>query len=262
MRLFIRISKLKSRKIKPAQHTTPTDLSNRPPYVNGMKILLVEDDPTLNANVKEALTAEQMLVEPVFDGLLAERMLRQGPYDCVVMDINLPGKSGYALCEQFRTYNQNTPVLLLTAFSDLDDKIKGYDCGADDYLTKPFFMRELILRIQSLTKRAGRKEETGISEKIMAGDIAIDQRQKKVWRQNTEIELTPREYQILLRLAQTPAEIVSKNDLIKEIWGGSVGFNTNTIEVYVNFLRNKIDKPFGRNTIKTKVGYGYYLDPA
>lgn len=225
-----------------------------------MKVLLVEDDPTLNANIKEALTAENMAVHNVFDGLLAERMLNQNAFDCVVMDINLPGKSGYELCTQFRTYNTRTPVLMLTAFSELEDKIRGYDCGADDYLTKPFFMRELILRIHSLVKRSRFNEEEITDEKILAGDIVIDRRQKKVWRNGHEIELTPREYQILLRLSQTPGEIVSKNDLIKEIWGNAVGFNTNTIEVYVNFLRNKLDKPFNRNTIRTRVGYGYYLD--
>ncbi len=225
-----------------------------------MKVLLVEDDPTLNANIKEALTAENMAVHNVFDGLLAERMLNQGTFDCVVMDINLPGKSGYDLCTQFRTYNTRTPVLMLTAFSELEDKIKGYDCGADDYLTKPFFMRELILRIHSLVKRSRFSEEEITGEKILAGDIIIDRRQKKVWRNGQEVELTPREYQILLRLSQTPGEIVSKNDLIREIWGSAVGFNTNTIEVYVNFLRNKLDKPFNRNTIRTRVGYGYYLD--
>lgn len=225
-----------------------------------MKILLIEDDPTLNSNIRDALTAEDILVDNVFDGLLAERMLRQNEYHCIVMDINLPGKSGYELCRQFRTYNQFTPVLFLTAFSDLDDKVKGYDVGADDYLTKPFFMRELVLRIRSLVKRAKPGESSPSGENIAAGDLIIDQRQKKVKIRDAEIELTPREYQILLRLAQNPGEVVSKNDLIKEIWGSSVGFNTNTIEVYVNFLRNKIDKPFNRNTIKTKVGYGYYLD--
>ncbi len=119
-------------------------------------------------------------------------------------------------------------------------------------------MRELILRVNALVRRAKRNEEE--NDKLIAGDILIDDHRKKVFRQGKEIELTPREYQILLRLARNPGEIVSKNDLIEEIWGGGVGFNTNTIEVYVNFLRNKLDKPFGQNTIRTKIGYGYYLE--
>ncbi|MBL0310497.1 MAG: response regulator transcription factor [Bacteroidetes bacterium] len=226
-----------------------------------MNILVIEDDTTLNKNINEALRAENLNAESVFDGLLAERMLKRGHFDCVVMDVNLPEKTGFELCREYRKFNATTPVLMLTAFSELDDKVKGFDCGADDYLTKPFFMRELILRINALIKRnknqnSNRQEST----QIIAGDIIINQATKKVLRQGNEILLTPREYQILLKLAENKGEIVPKSDLIKEIWGGAVGTNTNTIEVYINFLRNKLDKPFGKNTIKTKVGYGYYLD--
>ncbi len=226
-----------------------------------MNILVIEDDATLNKNINEALRAEKFNVESVFDGLLAERMLKKQQFDCIIMDVNLPGKTGFDLCQQFRTYNTNTPVLMLTAFSELDDKVKGFDCGADDYLTKPFFMRELLLRINSLIKRnksngANQFENTIIT----AGDITINQTSKTVFRQKTEISLTPREYQILLKLCKSRGEIILKNELISEIWGRSVDTNTNTIEVYINFLRNKIDKPFGKNSIKTKVGYGYYLD--
>ena len=174
------------------------------------------------------------------------------------MDINLPKKNGYDLCKEFRTYNTHTPVLMLTAFDELEDKIKGFDSGADDYLTKPFYMRELILRIKSLIKRS-QNNKSSFQEIITALDISIHVAQKKVTRQNQEISLTPREYQILVMLCKNPGEIVSKNELIKEIWGTSMDVNTNTIEVYLNFLRNKIDKPFGKNSIKTKIGYGYYL---
>ena len=133
--------------------------------------------------------------------------------------------------------------------------------GADDYLTKPFFMRELLLRVNALLKRAQHSgSKAGGKEVITAGDIVIHTAQKEVTRQGQKIALTPREYQILLYLAERPGEVVSKNDLIKEIWGHSFQANTNTIEVYINFLRNKVDKPFGKNAIKTKVGYGYYLD--
>ncbi len=225
-----------------------------------MNILVIEDDPTLNKNIVDALSAENMHAESVFDGALAERLLKKERFDCVVMDINLPYKNGYDLCKEFRNFNSETPVLMLTAFSELDDKIKGFDCGADDYLTKPFYMRELILRVNSLVKR--NKKQSGLKENttINADDIVIHLLQKKVFRQGNEIALTPREYQILLKLCEHKGEIVSKSDLIKEIWGSSVDANTNTIEVYVNFLRNKLDKPFNKNSIKTKVGYGYYLD--
>lgn len=224
-----------------------------------MRILVIEDESTLNKNICEALSAEKYIVESAFDGFLAERLLKKESFDCIIMDINLPKKNGYDLCKEFRTYNTHTPVLMLTAFDELEDKIKGFDSGADDYLTKPFYMRELILRINSLIKRSQNIESLS-KEIINALDISINVAQKKVTRQNQEIPLTPREYQILVRLCKNQGEIISKNELIKEIWGTSVDVNTNTIEVYLNFLRNKIDKPFGKNSIKTKIGYGYYLD--
>lgn len=226
-----------------------------------MKVLIVEDDPTLNRNISEALTAESIISESVFDGLLAEKILNRASFDCIIMDINLPGKTGFDLCRDFRVVNTETPVLMLTAFSELEDKVKGFDCGADDYLTKPFFMRELILRIKSLVKRS---KSNGLhqikNETIVAGDITIHPAHKKVLRQGKEVALTPREYQILLKLCENKGEVISKSDLIKEIWGSSFDTNTNTVEVYINFLRNKLDKPFDKKSIKTKVGYGYYFD--
>tara|TARA_R110002020_G_scaffold362478_3_gene574790 strand:- start:810 stop:1487 length:678 start_codon:yes stop_codon:yes gene_type:complete len=223
-----------------------------------MDILLIEDDPILSSNISEALKAEGFQVYPFYDGLLAEKTLRQRSYDCVILDVSLPGKNGFDVCQEFRTHNTTTPVIILTAFSELEDKIKGYNSGADDYLSKPFFMRELILRVNSLLKRAGSKSEK--SQKIVIGDLLIDLDKSLVSKQGNEINLTPREYQILTRLAQNPGEIVLKRELIQTIWGTSMDANTNTIEVYINFLRNKIDRPYDSHTIKTKVGYGYYLD--
>lgn len=226
-----------------------------------MRVLIVEDDPILNKNINEALRAENLNTECVYDGLLAERMLKRNDFDCIVMDISLPGKNGFDLCKDFRRYNTHTPIIILTAFSELEDKVQGFDCGADDYLTKPFYMRELTLRIHSLIKRNKRINSGNAHNSILvADDITLDDAHKKVQRQGKEISLTPREYQLLFKLMEKKGEVVSKADLIKEIWGKSFDANTNTIEVYVNFLRNKLDKPFAKNTIKTKVGHGYYLD--
>ncbi|MBX2984525.1 MAG: response regulator transcription factor [Bacteroidia bacterium] len=226
-----------------------------------MKVLIIEDDPTLNKNIRDALESENIHAVSVFDGLLAEKMLQKDKFSCVVLDVNLPGKNGYDLCSTFRTFDSTTPVLMLTAFGDLDDKVKGFDCGVDDYLTKPFFMRELIVRIQALVKRsASNKSSTQEGNSMIIGDISINLIAKSVLRQGKEVNLTPKEYQILVRLCKTQGEVVSKSELVAEIWGHSFDANTNTIEVYINFLRNKIDKPFGKNSIKTKVGYGYYID--
>lgn len=226
-----------------------------------MKILIIEDDPTLNRNITDAFHSEGFITENVFDGNLAERMLRRENYDCVVLDINLPGKTGFELCRDFRSYNTYTPVIMLTAFDELEDKVKGFDIGADDYLTKPFYMRELIMRVNALLKRTlNNSQDPAENEPVIAGDIVIQPALKKVTRKGVEVVLTPREYQILMILCKSKGEIVSKKFLINEIWGTSFDANTNTIEVYVNFLRNKLDKPFGKNSIKTKVGFGYYLE--
>jgi len=224
------------------------------------KILVIEDDPTISQNIKTALEAEGFEVVTVFDGLLAERLLRKNDLSCVLLDIDLPGKNGYDVCRDLRKHDTNTPVIMLTAFDDLEDKVQGYDCGADDYLTKPFYMKELVLRVQALLKRNHSVKGENGNETIVAGDIVIHPSQKKVMRQNKEILLTPREYQILVRLVQAKGELVLKKSLIEEIWGSSFDANTNTIEVYINFLRKKIDKPFGKDSIKTKVGFGYYFD--
>lgn len=223
-----------------------------------MKILLIEDDLTLNQNISEALKAETFHVTSLYDGLLAERILKKEQFDCIIMDISLPGKNGFDLCKDFRHYDSDTPIIMLTAFSGLEDKVRGFDCGADDYLTKPFYMRELLLRINALKKR--RHPASSRQTTITTDDMVIDLHTKKVIRQKREIQLTPREFQILLKLIEARGELVPKKDLIREIWGNILDANTNTIEVYINFLRNKIDKPFGRQSIKTKVGYGYYFD--
>lgn len=222
-------------------------------------ILLIEDDPVLNTNIRDALAQDGYAVESVFDGLLAERMLQRGDYALVVLDVNLPGKNGFDLCQAYRTYNKQVPVLILTAFDELEDKVKGYESGADDYLTKPFYMRELMLKIHSLIKRAEFfPEDVGSDRRLVFDDIVLDKKTKKVTRDGREINFTPREYQILYRLLFAKGDLVSKKELINEIWGPVM--ETNTIEVYIDFLRNKLDKPFGKETIRTRVGYGYYLE--
>nr|WP_294859671.1 response regulator transcription factor [uncultured Fluviicola sp.] len=225
-------------------------------------ILLIEDDAILSRNINDALMEEQLQVESVYDGNIAEKLLKKKKFDCVILDVNLPGKNGYEICKNFRSYNTQTPVIMLTAFDELEDKVQGYDCGADDYLTKPFYMRELLLRIQSLIKRSetGNSKDSPENAVLLADDVVINQATKKVTRKGQEISLTPREFQILVKLVSSKGELVSKQDLVKEIWGNIVDANTNTIEVYINFLRGKIDKPFGKQSIKTKIGYGYYFD--
>jgi DNA-binding response OmpR family regulator len=225
------------------------------------KILIVEDDPNLSRNIKDAFIEENIEAEVAYDGLIAEKFLRKENYDCLILDINLPGKNGYDICADFRKYNTTTPVLMLTAFDELEDKVQGFNSGTDDYLTKPFYMKELILRVQALLKRSNPENMLPENnETISFSDITIYPKTSKVLRQGVELTLTAREYQILLQLVMAKGELVLKRDLIKEIWGSSFDANTNTIEVYINFLRKKVDKPFGKDSIKTKIGFGYYLE--
>ena len=224
-----------------------------------MKILLAEDDATMGLNIQKAMADQNFTVDLAHDGLMAEKMLKKNRYDCVILDINMPHRNGYEICQYYRTFNKQTPILLLTAFEELEDKVQGYESGADDYLTKPFYMKELIMRVQSLVKRSKSNLISEEEDTLVFGEISINRKSKVVQRKDAVITLTPREYQILLKLISAQGEVVDKVELIKEIWGGAVDVNTNTIEVYINFLRNKIDKPFDTAMIKTKVGYGYYL---
>jgi DNA-binding response OmpR family regulator len=225
------------------------------------KILIIEDDPDLNKNIKEAFIDEQMEADVAFDGFIAEKFLKKNTYDCVILDINLPGKNGYDICTDFRKSNSSTPILMLTAFDELEDKVQGFNSGTDDYLTKPFYMKELLMRVQALIKRRNPDSiHFENNDTIVYGDLVIQTKNSKVTRKGIELALTAREYQILIQLVLAKGEVVLKRDLIKEIWGSSFDANTNTIEVYINFLRKKVDKPFGKDSIKTKIGFGYYFD--
>lgn len=226
-----------------------------------MHILLVEDDITISENIRDSLLAENYTVELAFDGLTAGKWLRKSAFDCVILDINLPHKNGYEVCREFRLRNVSTPVLMLTAFDELEDKAMGFDCGADDYLTKPFYTREVLMRVKALIKRSANAATVPLHPDTWAvEDLVIFPATKQVKRSNREILLTPREYQILVKLVQARGAVVSKKELVSEIWGGGFDANTNTIEVFINFLRKKVDKPFSKPLIKTKVGFGYYLD--
>lgn len=225
------------------------------------KILLVEDDASLSKNIQEALTADGYEVTTIYDGLLAERILKKEPFDLLILDVNLPGKSGFDLCAFYRSFNTDNPVIMLTAFDELDDKVKGFEVGATDYLTKPFYMRELLLRMKVQLQKSEQIKDRSTDKKwLLVDDIKVDLKSKSVFRADKEISLTPREYQILVRLLKSNGELIPKKELIQEIWGRAFDSNTNTIEVYINFLRNKIDKPFGKKSIRTKVGYGYYFE--
>lgn len=222
-----------------------------------MKILLIEDDAHLSSDIKAGLSAEGFEVDALFDGLLAEKAIKKSSYECIVLDLNLPGQNGYEVCKFIRAQGIKTPVIMLTAFGELDDKLQGFEYGADDYITKPFFFKELLARIKALIKRA---ENLPSANALLSIDtLSIDTVKKKVHRSGNEIPLTAREFEILLMLAAANGNVVSKKDILAKVWGSAFDANTNTIEVFVNFLRNKIDKEYPVKLIHTRIGFGYYL---
>ncbi len=221
-----------------------------------MKVLLVEDDSNLLNDIKAQLEHHGFEVAPVFDGLLAERIILKNRFDCIVLDVNLPGKNGFDLCRTIRKEGISTPVILLTAFSDIDDKLEGFDSGADDYLTKPFLFQELYARIKALIKRGEIYRE---QKNIHISDLEIDLNKKVVLRAGMPVKLTPREFDILVMMAEARGNPVPKKEMIRQLWGTSVEINTNTIEVFINFLRTKIDKDHVIKLIHTRQGFGYYL---
>ncbi|MCW5924204.1 MAG: response regulator transcription factor [Saprospiraceae bacterium] len=226
-----------------------------------MRILLIEDDPTLSQNIKADLSAQGFTVDVAFDGQVAEKMLRQFEYDCIVLDINLPHKNGYQLTREFRSHDVHTPILMLTAFSELQDKLDGFEAGADDYLGKPFYHKELVARIKALLKRKSRPGKGNQQHRrYRVRNLELIEEAKQVLLDGAPLDLTPREYQILLLLLKGRGNVVSKQEFIREIWGRHFEANTNTIEVYINLLRNKIDKTRTDRLIKTRVGFGYYID--
>jgi len=223
-----------------------------------MKILLVEDDSHLAEDISKQLTADGYIVEACFDGMLAEKLITRNEYDCILMDVNLPGKNGLEVCKSIRGKEIHTPVIMVTSFGELDDRISGFDSGADDYISKPFYYRELLARIKVATKRG--TSAGGASHKFILADMVIDYNKKKVTRAGTEIKLTSKEYELLKTLAMANGNPVSKQFLLENVWGTVYGVNTNTIEVFINLIRNKIDKGHSPKLIKTKVGFGYLLN--
>lgn len=222
-----------------------------------LQILIAEDDVNIAADLKSRLQQEGFEAEVVFDGTLAEKIIARKSFDCIILDINMPGKNGLEVCKSLREQKITTPVLMLTAFGEVEDKVLGFESGADDYLTKPFFFKELLMRIKALVKRGPRHDE--VSELITLHNLVINVSSKKVTRADVPLKLTAREFEILTTLAAAKGDAVSKKDLIRKIWGTLVQVNTNTIEVFINSLRNKVDKNHEVKLIHTRPGFGYFL---
>jgi DNA-binding response OmpR family regulator len=221
-----------------------------------MKILIVEDEPKVASFIKKGLEENQFESDIAYDGLSAEKLARQYNYDLYILDIIIPGISGLDLCRKLKNTNPDIPVLMLSALGTTDDKIIGFDCGANDYLVKPFEFRELLARVRVLLKTSGRSFIV-TENRLSVGDLELDLNKKVAWRAGTQIGLTAKEFSLLEYFMRNPGRVLSRNDIAEKVWDASFDFGTNVVDVYVNFLRKKIDKGFDRKMIHTKVGFGY-----
>lgn len=222
-----------------------------------MKALLLEDDPILSKEVISFLKSMKIECDAVFDGEIFFRQQKLDTYDIYLLDINVPKINGLDVCKQIRESDKSTPILMLTAYRDIQDKMDAFTIGADDYLVKPFHFDELYIRILALLRRSSVPQEKTDSIKIK--DLEINTQDLKVKRNGIVIELTPKEYQLLLILAKANGRVLSKQAISEQIWDVHFDSNLNTIEVYINFLRKKIDKNHDEKLILTRPGYGYYM---
>ena len=220
-----------------------------------MKILLAEDEVSLNGIIAKRLKKENFTVDAVFDGEEALDYLAYSDYDIVLLDIMMPKKTGLDVLKEMRAAGNETPVLILTAKDSVEDRVKGLDMGADDYVTKPFAFEELLARIRVLLrKKAGRS-----TNQLTAGDLILDLNSRKVTRAGTDIKLSSKEFSLLECFLMNKDIVLSRQKLETLVWGYDYSGASNMIDVYVRYLRKKIDEPFDKKLIHTVRGTGYVL---
>jgi DNA-binding response OmpR family regulator len=222
------------------------------------QVLLVEDEQRIAELIKKGLEEQGFVVTVAFDGLMGKKLATTNHYDIVITDIILPNINGLDLCKEIRLIKPDVPIIMLTALGTTDDKVEGFDAGADDYLVKPFELRELLVRIRALLKRSSGKANTQ-GFLLRYADIELNQHTKIVKRDSKEIELTPKELKLLEYLLQNPERVLSRSEIAENVWDTSFDTGTNFIDVYINYLRKKIDKDFPVKLIHTKSGLGFIL---
>jgi two-component system, OmpR family, response regulator len=218
-----------------------------------MRVLVVEDDPKLGPVLVRGLATDAIAADLVTTG--REAIIRAGAtdYTVIVLDVMLPDLDGFQVCRALRKDNTFAPVLMLTARDAVDDRVQGLDSGADDYLVKPFSFVELLARVRAMSRR-GPIQRTVMLE---VGDLRLDSARHQVWRGDTPIDLSRKEYAILEALMRHAGDVLSRFDLLEQVWGYDYENRSNIVEVYIRYLREKIDRPFGRNTLQTVRGVGY-----
>ena len=220
-----------------------------------MKLLVVEDEPKTLQAIQQGLEESQFEVDVAYDGLIAKRLALKNNYAAIITDLVLPGLNGYELCRQLRAEGLTTPILMLSALSETDDKVLGFDAGADQYLTKPFQFAELLARVHSLTKRGTQVSMTTQTLRYAGVEMNLDA--KTVTRDGQPIELTAREFALLEFLMRNQGRVLSKPTIAEHVWDINFDTGTNVVEVYINYLRKKIDRDFPKKLIHTQFGMGY-----
>lgn len=222
------------------------------------RILIIEDEKKIADTLRLGLVENGYHADVAYEAESGEVMFEQGQYHIVLLDINLPGMNGFEFCQKIRAYNKNVVIIMLTSMSTISDKVKGYHAGADDYIVKPFEFKELLLKIRVLLKRS-LEALGGLTVTLKAADLEMDLDRKEVSRSGRSINLTAKEFQLLKYLLQNKNKVVSRADIAVNVWDIDFDTNTNVIDVYINYLRNKIDKRFDQKLIQTVVGMGYIL---
>ncbi len=222
-----------------------------------MRILLIEDEVKTIRSLRQGLEEHQWSVDMAYDGDTGRRLALQNDYDVIVSDIIVPGVNGLELCRQLRRQGLKTPILLLSALGETDDKVSGLEAGADDYLTKPFEFREFMARVKALARRPAVVFQA--DQVLRFSDLELDQYTRLVRRAGKTINLTPREFALLEFLMRHPGKVLSKVEISEKVWDVDFDTGTNVVEVYVNYLRNKVDKGFDKRLIHTLFGQGYIL---
>jgi two-component system OmpR family response regulator len=220
-----------------------------------MRLLVVEDSPKMASLLRRGLTEEGYAVDVVSNGVDAVWMATEESFDAIVLDVVLPDVDGFEVCRRLRRANRWAPLLMLTARDDVSDRVRGLDAGADDYLTKPFAFEELFARVRSLVRR-GPNERSPVLE---VGDLALDPAEHAVRRGDKRIDLTPKEFALLQYLMQRPREAVTRPQLLEHVWDFAFDGDPNIVDVYIGYLRDKIDRPFRRASLETVRGVGYRL---
>jgi two-component system copper resistance phosphate regulon response regulator CusR len=221
------------------------------------RLLIIEDEVKTARSIKQGLEEHHYDVELAYDGDVGAKMAMRGNYDLIVSDIILPGLNGIEICKQLRAAQIQTPVLMLTALGTVADKVEGFDSGADDYLSKPFEFQELLVRIRALLKRNPQIVQP--HRVLTIADLTLNLDTKKADRSGTEIELTAKEFALLEYFILHKNRVLSKVEIAEHVWGIDFDTGTNVIEVYVNYLRKKIDKNFSPKLIHTQFGMGYIM---